>query len=454
MKLSLNNGSSSGVTIISNIFIDHYMPQANGEFVKIYLYLLRCLKSENKELDLTQVADVFSCTESDILRTLRYWETKCLVVLSGTTEVTSIDFLEPMLPEELAHANKLSREAHTLAPAKKEKKVKKVASNSLTEAAPTRESSTNNISKGNSSSENSFSGNFSNENSSNGNSSNGNSSNKNSFNRNSFNGNSFDESSSNTHNAASPQEPPAPPTGERLRELKEMDEVRQMLFIAEQYMGTTLSRSAVDELLYIYDTLHFSVDLIDYLIEYCVSKGSSSIHYIKKVALSWHENGIDSVSKAKQETTTFHRNYFTILKALGVSNRNPLPTEVNTFNHWINDYGFTMDIITEACTRTITQTGKVNHKYTTKILNDWHNKGVRHLTDIQALDTLHRQLQADRAEQQNNKRQTNNSGYNNNYNRNNSNNGSINSANNKNNFNNFKQRNYDFAALEKQLLNQ
>ncbi len=375
-KLSLNNGSSSGVTIISNIFIDHYMPQANGEFVKIYLYLLRCLKSENKELDLTQVADVFSCTESDILRTLRYWETKCLVVLSGTNEVTSIDFLEPRLPEELEPSSKLSKETPTLTPSKKEKKVKKAVSNSTQEKEPT-------------------------------------------------------------------QEPPSPPTGERLRELKEMDEVRQMLFIAEQYIGSTLSRSAVDELLYIYDTLKFSVDLIDYLIEYCVSKGSSSIHYIKKVALSWHENGIDSVSKAKQETTTFHRNYFTILKALGISSRNPLPSEVNTFNHWINDYGFTMDIITEACTRTITQTGKVSHKYTTKILNDWHNKGVRHLTDIQALDTLHRQLQADRAEQQNHQRTTNHSSYHN------SNNGNT-----KNNFNNFQQRNYDYSALENQLLNQ
>ncbi len=403
IKLSLNNGSSNGVTIISNIFIDHYMPQANGEFVKIYLYLLRCLKSENKELDLTHVADTFSCTESDILRALRYWETKCLVVLSGTNEVTSIDFLEPRLPEELEHAKKLSQETHASAPVKKERKTKKTASNSWNETAPTRESSNQQLS-----------------------------------------------ANEVSNNMSSSSMPPAPPTGERLRELKEMDDVRQMLFIAEQYIGSTLSRLAVDELLYIYDTLKFSVDLIDYLIEYCVSKGSSSIHYIKKVALSWHENGIDSVSKAKQETTTFHRNYFTILKALGISNRNPLPSEVNTFNHWINDYGFTMDIITEACTRTITQTGKVNHKYTTKILNDWHSKGVRHLTDIQALDTLHRQLQADRAEQQNNQKASNTSGYN----RNNGNNNSNSNTNNKNNFNNFKQRNYDYAALENQLLNQ
>lgn len=31
-----------GVTLIENTFIDRYMPAANGEYVKVYLYLLRC----------------------------------------------------------------------------------------------------------------------------------------------------------------------------------------------------------------------------------------------------------------------------------------------------------------------------------------------------------------------------------------------------------------------------
>ena len=34
--------SDNGVTLIDNSFIDHYMADANGEFVKIYLYLVRC----------------------------------------------------------------------------------------------------------------------------------------------------------------------------------------------------------------------------------------------------------------------------------------------------------------------------------------------------------------------------------------------------------------------------
>ena len=89
------------------------------------------------------------------------------------------------------------------------------------------------------------------------------------------------------------------------------------------------------------------MDLFDYLIEYCVSKGSKDIHYIKKVAFSWHEAGIDTVTRAKQETTTYHRNYFSILKAFGISNRNPIQSEIHMIDHWMKDYGFTMDILTE-----------------------------------------------------------------------------------------------------------
>lgn len=366
MQLSLHNGSSVGVTIISNVFIDYYMPQANGEFVKIYLYLLRCLNSGQSDLDLARVADVFSCTESDILRTLRYWESRQLVVLSGTDSQTSIDFLDPMIP-----SNKSQKLSPTLTSDR--------ASDSsaiIGEAAPTREQA---VSK----------------------------------------------------------EKIERLNADRLRELKENEEVRQMLFIAEQYLGTTLSRTVTDELLFIYDHLHFSVDLIDYLIEYCVSKGSGDIHYIKKVAISWHESGIDTVTKAKQETTTYHRNYFTILKAFGITNRNPVPSEVNMINHWMKDYGFTMDILTEACARTVTQTGKANFRYAERILSDWKSKGVRHLTDIQALDTLHRQLQTDREEQKKTHQKTRTQ-----------------TGNSANRFNNFKQRDYNYKELENQLLNQ
>ena len=61
-------------TFISNVFLDFYMPSANGEFVKIYLYLLRHASQTKTLLDFTSVADALNCTEADIQRALRYWE--------------------------------------------------------------------------------------------------------------------------------------------------------------------------------------------------------------------------------------------------------------------------------------------------------------------------------------------------------------------------------------------
>ncbi len=368
MQLSLHNGSASKITVISNVFIDHYLPASNGEYVKIYLYLLRCLQGGQQNLDLTFAADVFDCTETDILRALRYWESKKLVVLSGTNSQTSIDFLEPMLPER----PKESTAKDTSLSLSKESSGASKKAPSRPKAAPKAASAAAN------------------------------------------------------HLSA-----------DRLKELREKEEVRQILFVAEQYMGKTLSRTAVDDLLYIYEELHFSADLMDYLIEYCVSKGSSDMHYIKKVAFSWHEEGIDTVTAAKQSTTTYHRNYFTILKAFGITNRNPVAAEVQMIDHWIKDYGFSMEILTEACTRTVAATGKSNFRYADKILSGWKERGVRHLSDIQALDTLHRQLQTERGEQK--PRRNNTAAAN---------------GNRGNRFNNFQQRNYNYQELESQLLKQ
>ena len=36
--ITLHNASLPEVTILSNTFIDNYMPEANGEFVKVYIY--------------------------------------------------------------------------------------------------------------------------------------------------------------------------------------------------------------------------------------------------------------------------------------------------------------------------------------------------------------------------------------------------------------------------------
>ena len=44
-------------TLVPNEFIDYYMPRANGAFVKVYLYLLRCLTAPEAGFGIGAIAD-------------------------------------------------------------------------------------------------------------------------------------------------------------------------------------------------------------------------------------------------------------------------------------------------------------------------------------------------------------------------------------------------------------
>ena len=60
--MKIYTDTPEGVTVVKNAFIDQYMPQANGEFVKVYLYLLRCANT-GRDLSLSSIADALEHTD-------------------------------------------------------------------------------------------------------------------------------------------------------------------------------------------------------------------------------------------------------------------------------------------------------------------------------------------------------------------------------------------------------
>ncbi len=77
----LRRDSKLAATYIPNTFIDEYMTHADGEFVKIYLYLLRCMNNPGCTFSISDIADKFDHTEKDVIRALRYWEKMHLLCL-------------------------------------------------------------------------------------------------------------------------------------------------------------------------------------------------------------------------------------------------------------------------------------------------------------------------------------------------------------------------------------
>lgn len=81
-KFKLQQDVFTEATRIPNCFIEKYMPKAAGEFVKIYIYLLKCVEENRSELSISRIADALEDSEKDVIRALKYWEKKGLLKLA------------------------------------------------------------------------------------------------------------------------------------------------------------------------------------------------------------------------------------------------------------------------------------------------------------------------------------------------------------------------------------
>ena len=324
-ELKLTKYVQTNATVLDNEFIDQYMIKANGEYVKVYLLLLRHQNEASTPLGISQIADILEVTEKDVIRALNYWNKQGL----------------------------LEYESAETAPVTSPKPAPAVVSDPSSKVPD-------------------------------------------------------------------------------IRQFKSRKEFKELLFVAEQYLGKTLSVTDIDSITYFYETLEMSVELIEYLIEYCVENGHKSMHYIQKVALSWHKQDIKTVDQAKTSSLLYNKNCYSILNAYGIKGRAPAASEIAYIRKWNEEYAFSLDIILEACNRTMNAIHQPSFDYTDSILKKWHAQNVRHLKDIAALDasfTREKELKKKQSVKTPVIKSTNK-------------------------FNNFESRSYDMNELERKLVQQ
>lgn len=98
MYFKLQNLSMDlGETSIENIFINDFMPTADGNFVKVYLMGYKLAKESMglKSFDSNLIADLLGLIESDVLRAWDYWEKSGVIkkVFVGDEKDFSIQFV-------------------------------------------------------------------------------------------------------------------------------------------------------------------------------------------------------------------------------------------------------------------------------------------------------------------------------------------------------------------------
>lgn len=336
-------GGAADATVLSNVFIDEYVKDANDAQLKVYLFLVRKMQA-GEPVSISDMADRYNHTEKDILRALCYWEKRGVLALSLSPEKTLTQIR--LLP--LTALSRTDSRTETVSPDLPTTSGTTASSDSLMASGQTAPSGTA-------------------------------------------------APLALSHQTVEPVpafEKPAY-TLDELKTFQQQENTAQLIFIAEQYLGRTLSPSDMKSILFFSDRLHFSDDLIDYLLQYCVERGKKDFRYIEKVAVAWAESGITTPAEAERHVSRYDKNVYSIMNALGKTN-SPARSELVYIRRWIQEFGFSLDIILEACGRTVLATDRHRFSYADSILSAWYKAGVHHISDIAGLDTSFQKERASR----------------------------------------------------------
>ncbi len=178
---------------------------------------------------------------------------------------------------------------------------------------------------------------------------------------------------------------------EDIRKLSEQDdELSGLLAAAQTLLNKPLSLNDVNTIVGFCDKSYLGLpsEVIYVLLSYCGSH-NKGIRYMEKVALDWFDKGINDQDSAEDYLNMFLNEYKKIMRYYGISDRSPSESEQAFMSSWVKKLNMPLEIIKEACKRTIDNTGKASFPYTNTILNNWYNAGVKNIDDIKSLDAKH-----------------------------------------------------------------
>lgn len=254
MEIQFQEGIKAEITCVPNAFIDEYLAEASGEYVRVYLYLLRHLR---ENLKIHSIADALNLTDYDIKRAIFYWE-KRGIFKEGTAKAVE----EEIRSEEAARHS--------------EEVLHRKQANNFTKLSFFAEKNQKNLSISE---------------------------------KNSLPTESKLPLTENTLPLAEKNSPLAEqnvsytqrnllPIEEKKQEINE-EEFEGILYVAQYLLPGGVSRSHIQKFEYMVEYLGMSSELIEFLLDYCASIDKTSPRYIESVALDWHEKHIQTVKQAK-----------------------------------------------------------------------------------------------------------------------------------------------------------
>ncbi len=312
-----NTSIDLGDTPVENIFIDVYMPMANGTYVQVYLlgYKYSLDNDPNMSVNNTSIAKQLNIPLADVLAAWDFWESKHIIKKHKS---------------ENEDENNYTVEFVNLKQLYIDNNYKAVRNTSSSSADSNKESTTQNKP------------------------------------------NSY---------TCSPAD---------LVEANKVPEIRNMFVDITKIIARELApneKAKVIELLYKYN---IDPPLIVEAFKY--SKKQNKVRHILSyssgIIRTWYDKGIFSVEQLQEyllKQGERYGLYSRVFKALGFGSRQASEAEMKIMDSWVDKFKFDIDVILAACTSS-SKTANPSINYINGILKNWHEKGVKQVSDIDRLD--------------------------------------------------------------------
>ncbi len=377
MTWDLKSAFPINATLVANAFIDHHMAGASGEYVKIYLYLLR---HQDEQPGLAAVAEDLHYTEGDVRRAIAYWEKVGVLIrrqaekstegdtvskkegLSGTIEGVDAGLADSAvrtgMAEEAGAAGNDDTGTEGMLGGKSIETGRIAATAGMSASGAEAAARAGGGTRGETAAPL--------------------------------------RDPAGTEAVQSRERPVPVHSQEQVSRLADDEDFAQLLYIAQKYMNKVFTQRECQVFAYLYGELKLTSELLEYLVEYCVQNGHTSIRYMETVALNWHQRGLVTVEEAKAYCAGFSKDGFAVMKAFGLNDRRPAEAERRFIEDWFGVYGFTREIVLEACDRTIRKIHSPSFEYADKILQGWKEAGVKRLSDVEELDMIYQKQEKEK----------------------------------------------------------
>lgn len=163
------------------------------------------------------------------------------------------------------------------------------------------------------------------------------------------------------------------------------EEVRFLLTTAEQILGRPLNSTEQKGYVFFLEDYDLPADVIVMAIEFCAIHGRANYKYVSKMLAGWHEEGINTHPLAEEyiRVRTERMNHEAeVMETFGIKNRGLTTSNRKYIMQWYQDYEFNIEMIRMAYERAIDQIGQVSFPYIGKILQNWHDMGLKTPQDV------------------------------------------------------------------------